>query len=67
MHDMNGTPLKVGDTVNIPCVITQLSPSEDYCNVSLETVQGRRPDNQPERLSGINTGVMVLSRHVTTG
>lgn len=60
MHDRNGSPLKKGDTVLIPAIITELSPGEDYCNVSLETVSGRRPDGAKERFSAINTGVLVL-------
>jgi hypothetical protein len=59
MHDANGTPLKVGDRVMIPAVITHLSPGEDFCNVSIETSIGRRPDGQKERMSAINTGVLV--------
>lgn len=60
MHDRNGTELKKGDIVHIPCVITSLSASDTYCNVDLETVAGRRPDNNKERISAINTGVIVL-------
>lgn len=61
MHDKNGTELKVGDIVLVPAVITQLSTgTEEYCNVSIETVHGRRPDGSKERMSAINTGVLVL-------
>ena len=61
MHDVNGTPLKIGDTVNMTCKITSLSEgSEEFCNVSVETVHGRRPDGQKERFSAINTGQLVL-------
>ena len=59
MHDANGTILKRGDTVLIPAVITELHPTEDFCNVSLETVLGRRPDGDKERFSAINTAVTV--------
>jgi 5-methylcytosine-specific restriction enzyme A len=59
MHDANGTPLNVGDKVLIPAVVTELHAGDDYCNVSLETTLGRRPDAMKERLSGINTGVLV--------
>lgn len=59
-HDVNGQLLKVGDTVLVPMVITDLCSGEDYCNVSLETVHGRRPDGQKERFSAINTGVLEL-------
>lgn len=59
MHDANGTPLSKGDKVLIEAVITDLNPTEEYCNVSVETTRGRRPDNKPERISAINTGVLV--------
>jgi len=61
MHDRNGTPLRVGDIVMIPGRVTQLSESTpDYCNVSVESLHGRRPDGMKEHFSAINTGVLVL-------
>lgn len=60
MHDRNGTPLKVGDLVMIPGKITTLQAGEDYCNVGVETVHGRRPDGMKETFYAINTGVLVL-------
>lgn len=59
MHDANGTPLQKGDKVLIPAVITQLSEQEDFCNVTIETTLGRRPDGAKEHVSAINTGVLV--------
>lgn len=59
MHDAKGRVLAVGDTVLIPAKITQLSPMDDYCNVSAESVFGRRPDNAKETFGAINTGVML--------
>lgn len=59
MHDANGTPLKKGDRVLIPAEIVDLSPGEEFCNVSLETAYGRRPDGNKERISAINTGVLI--------
>lgn len=59
MHDANGRPLAKGDRVLIPATITQLSPGEDYCNVSVESELGRRPDGAKERISAINTGVLL--------
>jgi hypothetical protein len=59
MHDANGTPLNVGDKVLIPATITSLRPSDEYCNVAVETDLGRRPDGAKERFSGINTALMV--------
>lgn len=60
MHDANGTPLKKGDVVMIPCVITGLCDGEEYCNVSVETQYGRRPDGNKETFSAINTAQVVL-------
>ncbi len=39
--------------------ITLLSATEEYCNVSIETTFGRRPDGLKEHVSAINTGVLV--------
>lgn len=60
MHDKNGTELKVGDTVMIPAVVNALYATEEYCNVALESVHGRRPDGIKEYFGAINTGVLVL-------
>lgn len=59
MHDVNGQELKKGDKVLIPAVITELYPSEEYCNVQLQTTLGRRPDGNKEIIGAINTGVLV--------
>lgn len=59
MHDAKGRDLKVGDVVMIPARITQLSPMEDYCNVSAESLFGRRPDRAKESFGAVNTGVML--------
>lgn len=59
MHDAKGRPLKVGDVVLIPAVITAVYPTEDYCNVAAASVFGRRPDGAKESFGAINTGVML--------
>lgn len=59
MHDAIGRPLKVGDRVLIPCVIAQLQATETYCNVTVRSAIGRRPDGNPETVSAINTGVLL--------
>jgi hypothetical protein len=58
MHDRTGKPLKKGDQVTILAEITELRPIEDYCNVNLKSVYGRRPDGAKESISAINTGVL---------
>ena len=60
MHDANGTKLNVGDKVMIPGEITQLCEgTADYCNVTVQTTLGRRPDGQKESFSAINTAQLV--------
>ncbi len=59
MHDAHGVRLNKGDTVMIVAKITELSETEEFCNVSVETTLGRRPDGCKERISAINTGVLV--------
>lgn len=58
MHDRTGKPLAKGDKVTVLATITDLSPTEEYCNVSLETEYGRKPDGAKERISAINTAVL---------
>ena len=58
MHDRNGKPLAVGDLVVIHAKVTALQPTEDYCNVSLETTHGRKPDGMKETFYAINTAVV---------
>lgn len=62
MHDRNGTPLQKGDTVLVEAIVTEVYAGEDFCNLQLKTVEGRRPDGLKETISAINTGVVVLSK-----
>ena len=59
MHDAKDRPLKKGDKVLFVGTITELSATEDYCNVSVELLFGRRPDGLKEHLHAINTGVLL--------
>lgn len=59
MHDAKGRELKVGDSVLIPCVVTGITTTEDYCNITMETKFGRRPDGIKEYIGGINSGVVL--------
>jgi hypothetical protein len=61
MHDRNGTPLKVGDRVTVEYVITHVSPGPDHCNISAQSVEGRKPDGAKEYFVG-NSAVAVLQR-----
>ena len=59
MHDRNGTELKVGDVVTVRYRITSVQAFSDYCNISAESVEGRKPDGYKEQFSG-NAAVCVL-------
>lgn len=61
MHDAKNRPLKVGDRVLIPARVTELSAGNDFCNVTVESAIGRRPDGVREKVSAINTGVLLRS------
>lgn len=59
MHDAKGRPLKAGDIVLIPAKVKAVHATEDYCNVSADSLYGRRPDGVKENFGAINTGVML--------
>lgn len=59
MHDAKGRPLSVGDVVLLPAKVTQVSATEEYCNVSVQSILGRRPDGAKENISAINTAVLL--------
>lgn len=42
-HDINGNLLQVGDIVNVPAKVISVQPSDDYCNVTLETTRPMPP------------------------
>jgi hypothetical protein len=42
-HDKNGKELKVGDRVNVEYEVTAVHTGEEYCNVSLQTVEPMFP------------------------
>lgn len=64
MHDLNGTPLKVGEKVTVEYVITQVHGGPDYCNISAQSVHSRKPDGLNEHFVG-NSAVAVLQRAST--
>lgn len=44
-HDRDGTLLKVGNTVMVPARVKEIHDTEEYCNVTLETLQPMYPGN----------------------
>ena len=61
MHDLNGTPLKIGDKITIEYEINYVNPGEDFCNIGAQSVHGRKPDGSKECFSG-NSAVAVLQK-----
>jgi hypothetical protein len=60
MHDKNGKLLKVGDKVNIPCIIKSVSTSEDYCNITVETTEKMLPENKYTSTYALNAKMVEL-------
>lgn len=50
-HDRNGIELRVGDVVNVPVLVKKIELTEDYCNVTLETVHKMEPGQYPSSLT----------------
>lgn len=46
-HDKAGKELQVGDLVYVPCVIRDIQPTDEYCNVSLVTKENMFPIFEP--------------------
>lgn len=42
-HDKSGTMLAINDVVNVPCVVKSITTGEEYCNISVETVEPMYP------------------------
>jgi hypothetical protein len=59
MHDVNGTPLKVGDKVFIPATITELQAHPDLCNASVRPLSMRGAEGREERMT-VNTAQLLL-------
>lgn len=62
MHDANGKELKVGDVILIPMVIKATTATEDYCNISAESIYPRKPDGMKETYSGNTAAVLRYNK-----
>lgn len=66
-HDVNGKVLAVGDEVILRAKVTTVCPGEEYCNISIESVHGRKPDGLKETMSAINAAVLEKVESITNG
>lgn len=59
-HDKYSQKLKVGDEVIVRFIIKTLDEGEEFCNMTLQTTAGRRPDFKKETWNTVNTAVAEL-------
>jgi hypothetical protein len=64
MHDLNGNPINVGDTVMVPCTVKSITGGEEYCNIMVETREVMFPGNIKAR---INLNARQVLVDVTAG
>lgn len=48
MLDRNGEKVSVGDKVDVECIVKGMHNSDDGCELTLETVYGRKSDGLKE-------------------
>jgi hypothetical protein len=53
-HDKNGKQLEAGDLVTVEAKVTSVQPGEDYCNVTVETVEPMFPGDNKSTIT-LNT------------
>lgn len=58
-HDRNGAEIKEGDIVLVECEVKTICAGEEYCNLTVASVVGRKPDGRAETMS-INAAVVEL-------
>lgn len=58
-HDHDDRPLKIGDTVSVPCVITGIDRQPEYINVAMETVWPMYPGHKKTSII-LNTKQVLL-------
>jgi hypothetical protein len=58
-HDHNDNPLKIGDIVAVPCVITGIDKHPDFINVALQTRWPMYPGENKTPII-LNTSQVIL-------
>lgn len=56
-HSKSGKVLEVGDRVVIECTVKSICAGEEFCNITLESVEGRKPDGFKETIT-LNAAVI---------
>jgi len=50
-HDRDGKTVNVRDEVLVPCRVTAIHDTDDYCNLNLETLHPMYPGTWPSQLT----------------
>lgn len=64
-HDLSGKLIKVGDRVLVPCIVRDIYSTEDFCNLSLETVHPMFPGTTLSGLTLNAKQVLQESEYLT--
>jgi hypothetical protein len=54
-HDKNGNLIEVGDRIDIPCIVTNIQATDDYCNCTVETTEKMAPEFKYTNTYTLNT------------
>ena len=65
-HDKNGVLLQPGDLVSLPCLVRDVSPGEEFCNVTLVSQEPMFPGDQLTTIVVNTKQVKFLDRSVPT-
>lgn len=57
-HDKNGNLVEVGNTVMIPCKVKSITMDEQFCNLTVETIDPMPPYNDKQTIT-LNTKQVV--------
>lgn len=60
-HDRIGQKIEVGDHVMVPCVVKEVHPTDDFCNLTLETLEPMYPAGTPNTIV-LNTKMVDLAQ-----
>lgn len=63
-HDINGTRLKVGDSIVVEGTIKDIQLGEEYCNITMVTDEPMFPSDQPTVVV-LNAKQVTLCRRAT--
>lgn len=55
MHDKNGKPIKVGDTVIVEAVVRELYGTDTYCNIQIGIGHEQSKEHGPHNVQSIVT------------